>query len=351
MFEYRKVSSLALLFAFCTIAKVRAEQSCLDIQRNYDLIKAEAVSVQTNAALFAAADSGCEDLARKLIGEGASVEARDARGAMPLSHAAREGRLKLVALFLANGAPINTRNVDGGTALFAAAEQQKPSTVTLLLAKGADPNLTGRSGLTPLIAAAFAGNDRIVEELMAHGADPNARDTTGKAAMTYAAARGFDTIVRRLLDAGVDARARYSGELTALMWAAGHDEGVGAMASARVIDLLLAHGAALNAADDRGRTALMIAAELGYGDIVELLLARGAERAQKISRARPRSISRRTLTCARSFRRSKAPLQLQSGDIGRQRRNIGFRYRLHEVGHARIVGARAGAKIAHRLDQ
>src|SRR3984885_14362621 len=187
MFGQHKAAWVALVFASCMTAKARAEDSCLDIQRNYDLVKAEAVSVQTNAALFAAADSGCEDLARKLIGEGASVEARDARGAMPLTHAAREGRIKLVALFLASGAPVNARNVDGGTALFAAAEHQKPSPVTLLLAKGADPNLTGRSSLTPLIAAAFAGNDRIVEELIAHGADSNAHDTTGKAAMTYAA--------------------------------------------------------------------------------------------------------------------------------------------------------------------
>ena len=44
------------------------------------------------------------------------------------------------------------------------------------------------------------------------------------------------------------------------MWAAGHDEGVGAAAVERVVDLLLARGAALNDADNRGRTALMIAA-------------------------------------------------------------------------------------------
>jgi ankyrin repeat protein len=146
------------------------------------------------------------------------------------------------------------------------------------LAKGADPNLAGRSGLTPLIAAAFAGNDRIAEELMAHGADPNARDATGKAAITYAAGRGFDDIVRRLVDAGVDARARYGNGLTALMWAAGHDEGVGTIACGRVVDLLLARGAALDEADDRGRTALMTASELGYTDVVALLLQRGADR-------------------------------------------------------------------------
>src|SRR5580698_7097609 len=146
MSGYRKVVCIVLA-AICMNVEARAEDSCLDIQRNYDLVKTEAVSVQTNAALFAAADSGCEDLARRLIADGASVQARDPRGAMPLTHAAREGRLRLVALFLANGAPVNARNVDGGTALFAAAEREKPATVKLLLDKGADPNLTGRSGL------------------------------------------------------------------------------------------------------------------------------------------------------------------------------------------------------------
>jgi ankyrin repeat protein len=81
---------------------------------------------------------------------------------------------------------------------------------------------------------------------MAHGADWNARDKTDQTAVTYAAARGFDRVVHRLLDAGVDAGARYGNDLTALMWAAGHDECVGPQASARVIDLLLAHGGNLD---------------------------------------------------------------------------------------------------------
>jgi uncharacterized protein len=276
----RPVACVALLLALST-AKAWADESCAEIQRNYELVKREAVSVQKNSALFAAADNGCEELARMLIADGASILARDRHGAMPLAHAAREGRLKLASQLLADGAPIDARDIDGSTALFAAAEHQKPSTVTLLLANGADPNLAGRSGLTPLIAAAFAGNDRIVEELMAHGSDPNARDSTDKAAITYAAGRGFDDIVLRLLEAGVQAQARYGNGLTALMWAAGHEEGVGIIACGRVIDLLLARGAALDEVDDRGRTALMLAAELGYADVVDLLLHRGADRTLK----------------------------------------------------------------------
>ena len=68
------------------------DESCGDIERNYDAVKADAISVQTNLALFAAARSGCEALARSLLDGGASLLARDRRGAMPLAHAAREGR-------------------------------------------------------------------------------------------------------------------------------------------------------------------------------------------------------------------------------------------------------------------
>jgi uncharacterized protein len=271
----------AIAAAHAQAPQPRPEENCGEIERNYEMVKAEAVSIQTNIALFAAADRGCEPLAKKLLEAGGSLLARDRRGAMPLAHAARGGHPRLVAFFLTNGAPIDARNLDGGTALFAAAEGEKHSTVALLLDKGADPNLSGRSGLTPLIAAAFKGNDRIVETLLAHGADPKVRDTTAKAAMVYAAARGFDDIVRRLLDAGVDARERYGNDLTALMWAAGHDEGVGAAAVERVIDLLLAHGAALDDADNRGRTALMIAASLGDAATVDSLLRRRADRGLK----------------------------------------------------------------------
>ena len=54
---------------------------------------------------------------RRLLDAGASLEARDRLGAMPLAHAARAGHVALVELFLANGAPIDARNLAGATAL------------------------------------------------------------------------------------------------------------------------------------------------------------------------------------------------------------------------------------------
>jgi ankyrin repeat protein len=266
---------LTVLSAF-SHARAADAPTCRELDRRFDLVKAGITSTQLSLALFAAADAGCGPLARRLLDAAASLEARDRLGAMPLARAARAGH---AALFLSQGAAIDARNLVGVTALYAAAENERQATVALLLAKGADPNLPGRSGVTPLAAAAFKGNDRIVGELIARKADPNVVDATGKSAMTYAAARGFALVVRRLIDAGVDAGRAYGNDLTALMWAAGHEDGVGARSALDVIALLLDAGAPVDAVDNRGRTALMVAAELGRPAIVEVLLARGADRA------------------------------------------------------------------------
>src|SRR5262245_30105875 len=252
--------------------------TCRELERRFDVMARDITSVQLNLVLFSAADSGCVPLARRLLDAGASLEARDRLGAMPLARAARVGHVTLIELFLAKGAAIDARNLFGATALYGAAENERQASVSLLLAKGADPNLAGPSGVTPLAAAAFKGNGRIVDALLARGADPNILDKTGKAAITYAAARGFALIIRRLIDAGVDAKRNYGNDLTSLMWAAGHEDGVGVQAMLEVATVLLDAGAPVNAADNRGRTALMIAAELGRAELVELLLARGADR-------------------------------------------------------------------------
>ena len=81
-----------------------------------------------------------------------------------------------------------------------------------------------------------------------------------------------------MLDAGVDINARYGKDLTVLMWAAGYADGAGVLDAENVVKLLLDRNADINAADDRGRTALMIAAELDHAAIVDILVKHGADR-------------------------------------------------------------------------
>jgi ankyrin repeat protein len=138
-------------------------------------------------------------------------------------------------------------------------------------------NFSGRAGVSPLAAAAYHGSSEIVEILLAHHADPNLKDTMGKTPILYAAARGFSTIVARLLATGIDVNTPYGNDLTALMWAAGHADDVPEQDAIELVTMLLSLGAQVDKADNRGRTALMIAAEQGHKEVVETLLNAGAD--------------------------------------------------------------------------
>lgn len=256
-------------------------ERCQELGRRFRTAKPQITAIEVSLTLFSAADGNCITLATELLEYGASVDARDRFGARPLSHAARFGHLEMVNLLLAHRAPIDARNLRGATALYYAAEGGRTSVAQRLIERGADVKLTGRSGISPVAAAAYAGNDAIVEALLANGADERAPDETGKSPIVYAAAGGRLDVVKRLLAQKIDVNARYPNDLTLLMWAAGPDEKVPEARAIEVVTCLLDAGAHVDDRDDRGRTALMIAAEGGRAEIANLLLGKGADPAIK----------------------------------------------------------------------
>ena len=231
---------------------------------------------QLNALLISGARAGCGDLAKRLLALGAGVDGRDRFGGTALARAAEAGQDAMVDFLLAAKADINARAVSGSTPLFLAAESGRVSTLRLLLTHKADPNIPGRGGLRPLAAAAFNGEAEMVDALLAAGADANAIDDSGKAAVLYAASKGYGAIVRRLGEAGVDLDRRYDHGLTALMWAAGYADEAGIDDVRQTLGLLIEKGVALNAHDDRGKSALAIARDLRHREVVDFLLAHGA---------------------------------------------------------------------------
>ena len=142
------------------------------MEQRYEQIQRGASTVEINAMLFSAADKGCLDLAKLLLSEGASLEARDRLGAKPLARAASPARSRSLRCFSSSGAPIDARDLDGSTALFKAAEAGRLPMVELLVEHGADIDMPGRNGITPLSAAAYMGSAPIVQLLHRQGRRP-----------------------------------------------------------------------------------------------------------------------------------------------------------------------------------
>ncbi|TDI53987.1 MAG: ankyrin repeat domain-containing protein [Alphaproteobacteria bacterium] len=250
---------------------------CRALAQNITQQPGELDSRQLNFFLFDAAQKGCGAVAVGLLDQGASLAARDRFANTALVLAAANGHSDLVAYFLDKGAALDHANLNGSTALLRAAISNERKMVKLLLDRGATVIVQNRAGATPLAAAAFNGNRRLVKMLIAAGADPAQPDGTGKPPIIYAAAKGHAKIVKTFLAAGVAADIRDKNDLTALMWSAGHPNDVPQAEALATIDILLAAKATLDLADNRGRTALMIAAGRGHRQIVEALLKAGAD--------------------------------------------------------------------------
>jgi ankyrin repeat protein len=153
--------------------------------------------------------------------------------------------------------------------LLAAAQSGDLETLRALLAGGANPNFADENGDTALMAAAQQGHLALVEALLDAGADANARDGNGwtalfKGAYNHELDTGFAPVVKALLDAGADANATIHFGITPLMLAAGGGEGA-------VCEVLLAAGADPRAVNEAGRTALQMAKERHWVDVINML--------------------------------------------------------------------------------
>lgn len=177
--------------------------------------------------------------------------------------------------FLALGVDPNEAEPDGTTPLMRAVHGEEPEIAQLLIDAGADVTRANSYGVTALYIAARAGDEAATRMLLSAGADANAAlPAAGETVLMTAAKAGNPEVVRALLTGGVaGVSLRELGEARA---AARVAQGAGyAVPTNPAIALNYAE---VNARERLyGRTALMIAAAAGHGDVVALLIEAGAD--------------------------------------------------------------------------
>lgn len=153
--------------------------------------------------------------------------------------------------------------------LFKAVATNDTNQARVLLQGGADCNIRNDEGSTPLMQAAQVGNLELVETLIKSGADVNLTDPQGwtalmKALYNHELNRGFSEVVQALIDAGAGIETQIGYGIRPLMLAAGYGE-------ASVVEVLLKAGAEVRAANEGGRTALMMVKDKDYIEVINQL--------------------------------------------------------------------------------
>jgi Ankyrin repeats (3 copies) len=190
--------------------------------------------------LYYASLGGFYDLAEHLIGKHPEhINARGGRMGTPLVAALGGKHFEVAELLHRNGADVDVRDSAEDTPLCEACRAGVLDIVQWLLNHGADPNPQGCQHCPPLIIAADFGRLKEVQMLLEHNADIHIRD---RGRTSFHAAAGS-----RLHRGRID-----------------------------IMQVMLDHGAIIDAEDDNGKTPLQLALERGRDDIATWLKEHGA---------------------------------------------------------------------------
>jgi ankyrin repeat protein len=158
---------------------------------------------RARTALLAATQGNHVEVARLLIDAGADVNAQDDIQDSAYLLAGARGYVEILRMTLAAGADLKSTNRYGGTALIPACHYGHVEAVRVLLATPIDVDHVNRLGWTALLEAVILGDGgerhmEIVRLLLARGARAGIADRDGVTPLEHARRRGYTAIVKLL---------------------------------------------------------------------------------------------------------------------------------------------------------
>ncbi len=197
----------------------------------------------------------------------------------PLHNAITSRDLMAVKVQVERGATsVNAPGMYGRTPLYYAALYGESNIVAYLLSKGADPKkgASWKGNDTPLHVAAGHGHIGCVEAILSTGVPADIRNNANQTPLHYAARHRHPDVAKLLLDHGANVNATDKMGTTPLEYPSGFVDNYHSNYQ-ETVETLLAHGADVRHVDRNGETALHEAVFMGNAKLVEILLDHGAD--------------------------------------------------------------------------
>lgn len=211
---------------------------------------------------------------RRLLEQGADLDARNEFGRTPLHQAVMSKQIALARFLVQAGAAPDLKSNTGHRPLHLATNE--PDLVKLLLEHGASVRSSSHTGETPLHRAAAWGSTESIRLLLNSGAEPNEQTSIGASPTLLASLKGEDEakalLLRSggvLLPQGCEQKTNSKGR-TLLCDVVGKNH-------TSLVERLLARGADPNADPEKEKTPLQEAAYRNAPREVEMLLEAGAD--------------------------------------------------------------------------
>ena len=177
--------------------------------------------------------------------------------------AAQTGNINIILKMLDKGFYPDERGYMGRTALLVASRAGQLGAVKLLLNRGANIDVFDVTRKTALHEAMEQQHQDVIDELLSRKPNIDIPDCQGRYPLTIAAELGMRNNIETLIDKKADINQLYGLFFQSIQ-----------SSRINILRNILGVGFNPDARGERGETALLIASELGYIDIVKILLER-----------------------------------------------------------------------------